>query len=66
MGAEKAEAHRDVFERISNQIITEADFRNFVQMMIDVYEAGYLKSYNDCREEFERHGINVVVSSEIK
>jgi regulator of sigma D len=66
MGTEKAENHNDILERTAHQIITETDFRNFVQMMIDVYEAGYLKAYDDCREEFEKHGISLQLTNEVR
>ena len=64
IGFDKAQKYNEILERTSQQIITETDFRNFVQMIIDLYESGYMKSYEDCREEFEKHGIQIKVGSQ--
>jgi len=66
MGEERAVKHLETLERATHQMVTESDFRNFVQLLADVYESAYLKAYDDCKEQFVKHGINVQMGTELR
>ena len=53
--------HEDIVERISVSLLTDKDVQNFLQLALELYEIGYLRSVEDHREQLERMGIKASV-----
>jgi hypothetical protein len=55
----------DVFlERIAHNLQTDEDYKNFMALALDLYEAGFLKCVGDQAKEFKRLGISYTVQAE--
>lgn len=62
LNKEKLENHAEVIEKISYQMHTDRDFKLFMQLLIEIYESGYVRAINDYRSEFEKYGIKVNIN----
>lgn len=59
--------HEDIVERISVSLLTDKDMMAFLQLSLELYEIGYLRSVEDHRAELEKMGIKVsIVGSDQK
>ena len=58
---ERYPKHEDFFERLGHSLPLEQDVRNFTELIIDVYELGYLKALTDYEGEFKKLGYNVKI-----
>lgn len=51
----------DIIERLASSLQTENDVHNFMKLMVDVYETGYLKSVSDHKDQLTKLGLNAKV-----
>jgi hypothetical protein len=58
---ERYTKHEDIVERISVSLLTDKDMTAFLQLSLELYEIGYLRSVEDHREQLEKIGIKVSV-----
>jgi hypothetical protein len=49
---DKYSGNQDVIERIGHNLITEKDFKDFMKLVVDVYEIAYIKAINECKDKF--------------
>lgn len=54
---EKYVKNESIIERLINSLGTEKDCQDFLQLIADSYEAGYLKSVNDHKAELQKVGL---------
>ncbi len=66
MGQERLDRHQELIERYTHNMVTESDFKAFMQFVVDVYEAAYLKAIEDYRDQFKKHGIDLKITSELR
>jgi hypothetical protein len=48
--------HEDIIERVSHSLATRCDVEKFGKLILEVYEAGFMKAVNDNKEAWERLG----------
>lgn len=53
--------HDQIIERIGMMLQTEGDLKDFLKMISDIYELGYMKSVNDHKDQLEKAGIKARV-----
>lgn len=58
---ERYTKHEDIVERISVSLLTDKDLQAFLQLSLELYEIGYLRSVEDHRAQLEKMGIKVSV-----
>ena len=56
--------YHDLLTRLTVQIVTQKDASDFSQMMIDLFEKGFLKAVNDCKKATEAQGIKLKIVAE--
>lgn len=55
-----------IIERLLSSLGTEKDCKDFLQLIADSYEAGYLKSVRDHRSELQKVGLIAKIRPEDK
>lgn len=60
---ERYSKNDQIIERLAGVLQTDRDTQEFIKLMIDVYEAGYMKSVEDHRDQLTKAGIQVKVTS---
>lgn len=58
---ERYPKNEDIIERMGHHLITEKDAKAFMQLMMDVYEVGYMTAVDQHREELAKLGVKVNV-----
>lgn len=58
---ERYPKHQEISERIAASLLTENDTKEFLALMIDTYEAGYLKAVEDHKQQLEKLGLKASV-----
>lgn len=53
--------HYQILERISHNLITEQDVREFGKLISELYQLGYMKATKDYTEKLAEQGINLEV-----
>ena len=61
---EKYKKNEDVIDRVSHHLVTENDIKNFVQLIADVYEEGYVRAVKQHKESLEKLGLTVKIVSD--
>lgn len=56
--------YQAVLIRAAANMVTNEDATNFSRMMVDLYEAGFMKAVNDYKKQVEAHGLRVSVRAE--
>jgi len=59
---DKYQKHEQIIERISRSLVTEKDTKDFLQMMVDLYEVGFIKAVNEQREKLTQLGYDVKIT----
>jgi hypothetical protein len=54
--------HEQIVERISHSMVTEKDTKDFLQMMVDIYEIGFMKAVEEQREKLAQLGYDVKIT----
>lgn len=54
---EKYSKHEQIIERSSVSLVTDQDIKDFVAMLIDIYETAYIKAVKDQKEQLEKLGL---------
>lgn len=49
----------DIIQRMTNSLVTEADLQNFGKLIVDIYEAGFLRATDEYKENLRKLGYNV-------
>ena len=57
--------HQNISERISVSLLTENDTKEFLSLLIDTYEIGYLKAVDDHKQQLEKLGFFIFLLLEI-
>jgi len=55
--------NEQILERLSSHLIVEKDLKDFLAMIIDVYEIGFLKAVEDQKEQLKKLGLGVKITS---
>lgn len=55
--------NEQILERLSSHLIVEKDLKEFLAMIIDVYEIGFLKAVEDQKEQLKKLGLGVKITS---
>lgn len=55
--------HEAMLERIAHSLATEKELRDFLAMAIDIYEIGFMKAVEDQKEQLEKLGLGVKITS---
>jgi regulator of replication initiation timing len=53
--------HQEIIQRISAQLTTEKDLKQFADLINDVYQNGYTKCFEHYREKLKHSGVEVRV-----
>ena len=53
--------HEEIIERINSALNTDQDVQDFGKLMMEVYEAGFMKAFNDYKKEAEKRGIRLSI-----
>ena len=59
---EKYMANANIISRISHYLVTDADMREFSQLVGDLYESAYTRALKDYHVQLEAAGFKVAVS----
>jgi hypothetical protein len=63
---ERYQRHEKLLERVGHYLVTEADIKEFGQLLTDIYEVAYLKAVADHKDALARIGLKVNVVPEKK
>jgi hypothetical protein len=66
MGAERYVKHDKYLDRIVSHMLTQDDVDSFGKLIVDIFEAGFMKAFNESREQFKKLGYNVGIKPEEK
>ena len=55
--------NEQILERLSNHLIVEKDLKDFLAMIIDVYEIGFFTAVEDQKEPLKKLGLGVKITS---
>jgi hypothetical protein len=58
---ERSRPYADLTDRLGAALVTETDLKLFNQLLIDVYEVGYLKAVEDHKAKLAELGYRVAV-----
>ena len=64
LGQEKYKKYQSFIERLGTHLQTQGDLEDFSNIMVAIFESGYMKSLNDYKEKFEKLGYQITVSHE--
>jgi hypothetical protein len=59
-------AHDAIIDRVAAALTTDKDLEDFGKLISQVYERGYKKAVNDHKEQMEKLGLKVHLTSEPK
>lgn len=57
-------AHDQIVERISASLVTQKDLEDFGKLIGCVYSAGFMKAFNDYKDQLEKLGLNINLTVE--
>jgi len=57
--------NQDIVERVGHYLVTESDFKNFMSLIVDVYESGFMRAVDDYRTKLAKMGIKVEVENSV-
>lgn len=60
---ERYSKNESIIERVGASLATEKDIKDFLILITDIYELGYLRSVNDHKEQLEKIGLVANVKS---
>jgi hypothetical protein len=55
--------NQDIIERIGHTLVTEADFKNFMALSVDLYESGFMRAVDEYQQKLSKLGIKVEVET---
>lgn len=58
---ERYQGNLPIIERITHALVTEGDVRDFSQLLMNLYEAGYVRAVDQYREHFKKLGYEVTI-----
>lgn len=58
---ERYAKHEDIIERVAVSLMTDKDIQHFLQLQLELFEIGYLRSVEDHREQLAKMGIKASV-----
>jgi|GEM_PF-2656584 deoxyhypusine synthase len=62
---ERYSRNEDIITRVSDTIMSEKDYQAFGQLIVDVYEKGFSTALEQQKEQFEKMGLDVNITSPI-
>ncbi len=65
LGQNRFTKHQNFIERLATVLQTTSDIQDLGALMTSVYEVGYLKALDECREKLSKLGYNVTVNNGI-
>lgn len=60
---ERYSRNEDIITRVSDNITSEKDYQAFGQLVLDIYEKGFKEALDQQKEQFEKMGLNVNITS---
>lgn len=51
----------DLVERLGAALVTDRDLQGFGQLIMTVYECGYLRAMNQCKKQLDEMGVKVKI-----
>lgn len=55
--------HEQIIDRVSHSLATEKDIKEFVSMMVDIYEVGFVRAVDEHKEKLAKLGFDVKITS---
>lgn len=55
--------HEQLLERIAHSLATEKELRDFLALAVDIYEIGFMKAVEDQKEQLQKLGLGVRITS---
>jgi hypothetical protein len=55
--------HEKFLEALSKFITTKEELENFGKLVADIYESGFLKAFNDYKNQIEKLGLKISISA---
>lgn len=60
---EKYPKHEVLLERVGCSLQTDKDVKDFFALIIDVYEVGFMKAVDEHKEQLQKLGLGVKITS---
>ncbi len=57
--------HEQIVERVGHTLITENDMKNFLAMIIDVYELGFMRAIDEQKDKLAKLGLGVRITGRV-
>ena len=59
-------SHDQFINRLAAYMMTEEDVHNFGKLMVEIFEAGFMKAFQESQQQFKNLGYNVEIKAEEK
>lgn len=56
--------YHDTILRASSTFVTQQEALKFAKMLVEIFEAGYLKAVEDYKKQVEAHGLQIKIKAE--
>jgi hypothetical protein len=60
---ERYPKHEQIIDRVSHSLATDKDIKDFVSMMVEIYEVGFVRAVDEHREKLSKLGFEVKITS---
>jgi len=57
-------AHDPIVERLAASLVTQKDLEDFGKLIGSVYSSGFMKAFNDYKNQLEKLGLNINLTVE--
>ena len=61
---ERYAKHEKYLDRIASQIGTEEDLESFSKLLLDIFESGFMKAFEEYKEQLNRLGYKLQIKPE--
>lgn len=61
---ERYEKHDPYINRLVSNMLTQEDVEGFGKLVVDLFEAGFMKAYRESREQLKKLGYDVGIKAE--
>jgi len=59
---EKYGKHEQIVERVSHTLVTEKDMKDFLSMMVEIYEMGFVRAIDEQKDKLAKLGFGVRIT----
>jgi hypothetical protein len=61
---DRYQKHDQYIDRLVSHMLTQDDVDGFGKLVVDIFEAGFMKAYLESREQFKKLGYDVGIKAE--